>query len=472
MAITSVGTGSNLDLEGLITNLITSEKTPADNRLNLQEAKLNSTISALGSIKSKLSDFQTSLATLKSASSFSARSAVASDSSLISATASTGTDPGAYTVEVLALAKAHKIASANFASASTTIGSGTLNISVGSSSFDVAITAGTNDTLAGIRDAINKAPGNSGVRASILTVSDGLGGTASKLVLTSTSSGASKTISITVTGDGDTVDNDNAGLSQLISANLTQIDPAQDAKITIDGFEATSSTNQFSTAIEGVTINALKESPDPLNPLSSTLTIATNKTGVKTAIEGFVANYNALVTIFNTLTNYDASGQTRGLLSGDASVSVMESRLRRIMTDAVGNTSGGLNSLADLGITTNRNGLISLDDSKLSGALSGKFDDFANLFAGANGIAKRLDALSTELLGSGGVFSTRETSLNGQLKKVAEQKDALSTHLAKLESRYRAQFSALDSLVSQLNSTGTFLTQQLDATAKIINGKN
>jgi flagellar hook-associated protein 2 len=473
-SITSVGTGSNLDLEGLITKIITNERTAPENRLNLKQTTLEATVSALGNIKSALSDFQTSLAKLKSASFFTARSAVASDTSLISATASPGTDPGAYTIEVLAMAKAHKVASANFATAATPVGSGTLNIGVGSSTFDVAITAGTNDTLAGIRDAINSAPGNNGsVRASILTVSDGLGGTASKLVLNSSTSGVSHAISVAVTGDADGIDNDNAGLSKLISANLSQINPAQDAEITIDGFPATSSTNQFSDAIPGVTINVLKQGPDPLNPLSSSVTVAVDKSGVKTAIEGFVANYNALATILNAVTNYDPATQTRGLMSGDAGVSAMESRVRRLMADTASNTTpGALNTLADIGISTNLNGLISLNDAQLSNALNNKFDDFAALFTGTNGIASRLDTLTTQLTGSGGTFSARATSLQEQLAKVQVQKDALNTRLTALESRYRKQFSALDSLVNQLNSTGSFLTQQLDATAKIISGKN
>lgn len=470
MAITSVGSGSNLDLESLLTDIIEAEKVPAENRINTKKTTLEANISALGSLKSTLSDFQASLQKLKSASFFNSRTAVAGDTSLISATGTDSAGVGAYAIEVLDMAKAHKVASANFAAAST-VGSGTLNITVGSSSFGVAINAGENDTLAGIRDAINAAPGNSGVVASILTVSDGLGGTASKLVLTSTNTGAAKAVSVAVTGDADGIDNDNAGLSQLISANLTQIDPAQDAKITIDGFEATSSTNQFTNAIEGVTINVLKEDPAG-TALSSSLTIATDKTGVKTAIEEFVANYNGLITIFNTLTNYDASTQTRGLLSGDSSVSVMESSIRRIMTGAVSGAGEGLNTLADLGITTNRDGSIALDDAQLSSALSSNFDNFDDLFTGDNGIASRLDQLATQLMGSGGVFVTRETSINEQLARIEDQKDTLNARLEKLEARYRAQFSALDILVSQLNQTGTFLTQQLEATAQIINGKS
>lgn len=474
MAISSVGTGSGIDLEGLIKDILDAERTPKENSLNLKETTIEAKISALGSIKSTLSEFQTALAKLKSGTLFTSRSAVSSDSSVFTATAAAGTDLGSYAIEVLDLAKTHKLSTnANFATASTVVGNGTLNITVGSSSFDVAITAGSNDTLVGVRDAINNATNNAGVRASILSVGDGMGGTTRKLVLTSTSSGADKAISVAVTGDGDGIDNDNAGLSQLISANLTQIDPAQNARITIDGFEVTSSTNQFTNAIEGVTLTAVKENPDALGtPFGGTLTVGVDKTGAKSAIEGFVANYNGLVTIFNTLTNYNPADGTRGLLSGDASVSVMESRLRAIMNDTVAEAEEGMNSLAFLGISTNRNGSITLNDSKLSSAVSNRFEDMEALFSGTNGIATRLDKLVTELTGAGGVFSTRESSMREQLSQIDDQRDQLELRLTAIEARYRSQFSALDILVNQLNQTGDFLLQQLEATAQIINRKN
>lgn len=474
MAITSVGTGSGIDLEGLITQIVDAEREPTENRLDLKQTTIEARISALGSIRSTLTEFQASLAKLKSGSLFSGRTAVSGDDKLFTATATSSAGLGNYAIEVLDLAKANKLATtANFAGADTVVGNGTLNITVGTSSFDVAITAGTNDTLVGIRDAINNATNNAGVRASILTVSDGLGGTTRKLVLTANNSGAANTVSVAVTGDGDGIDNDAAGLSQLISANLTQIDPAQDARITIDGFEATSTTNQFSSAIEGVTLTVLKENPDPLaDPFAASLTVAVNKAGAKDAIEGFVANYNALITIFNTLTNYNPTDGSRGLLSGDASVNVMENRLRSIMNSTVAGAEEGLNSLAFLGISTNRNGSVSLDDTKLSAALSNRFDDLEKLFSGDNGIASRLDKLATELTGSGGVFSTREVAMREQLGKIDDQREKLFLRLEKIEARYRKQFSALDILVGQLNQTSDFLTQQLEAVSQIINRKS
>jgi flagellar hook-associated protein 2 len=473
MAITSVGTGSGIDLEGLITKIVDAERTPVENRLNLKQTTIEARISAMGSIKSTLTEFQASLSKLKSGSLFSGRTAVSGDDKLFTATATSSAGLGSYAIEVIDMAKANKLATtANFAAADTVVGNGTLNITFGTNSFDVAITAGTNDTLVGIRDAINNATNNAGVRASILTVSDGMGGSTRKLVLTANNTGAANAISVAVTGDGDGLDNDAAGLSQLVSANLTEIDPAQDARITIDGFDATSSTNQFSSAIEGVSLTILKENPDALaDPYAASLTVGVNKAGAKDAIEGFVANYNALVTIFNTLTNYNPTDGTRGLLSGDASVNVMEKRLRAVLNGAVEGAADGMNSLAFLGIKTNRDGSISLDDTKLGAALSGRFEDLEALFSGDNGIATRLDKIVTELTGTGGVFSTREIAMREQLGKIDDQRDNLELRLGKIEARYRKQFSALDILVGQLNQTGNFLTQQLDAVSAMINRK-
>ena len=474
MAITSVGTGSGIDLEGLLTKILDAESTPVTNRLDLKQTTIEAKISALGSIKSTLTDFQSSLTKLKSGSLFSGYTAASSDKELFTATATTSASAGSYAIEVIDLAKAHKLATnTSFATADTVVGNGTLNITVGASSFNVDITAGTNDTLAGIRDAINNASDNAGVTASILTVSDGMGGTTRKLVLTAASTGAANTVSIAVTGDGDGNDSDNAGLSQLVSANLTQIDPAQDALITVDGFDVTSSTNTFADAIEGVTITVLKENSDPLaDPYSGTLTLSADKSAAKSAIEEFVANYNALVTIFNTTTNYNATDKTAGLLTGDNGVSIVERRIRSIMNGLVDGAADGMNSLAFLGISTNRDGSISLDDSDLSAAISNRFGDLEALFSGDNGIATRLDKLVTELTSSSGMFSTRETSMRDQLSDIDDQRSDLELRLAKIEERYRKQFSSLDILVSQLNQTSDFLTQQLSAVTAIINRKS
>lgn len=467
--ITSVGVGSGLDLENLITGIVTAERTPTENRLNLREAQATASISALGSLKSSLADFQGALAKLKDASAFSARSATSSDSTLFKASAGATAELGSHAIEVIQLAQTHKLASADFSDPAANIGAGSLTFTVGGKSMTLDIEAGVNDTVAGLRDAINNASDNPGLRASLLTVSDGAGGTATKLVFTATESGTAGAIEIEAT-DSDA--DDGFDLTQFNfppngSGTLTEASAARNAQITIDGFLAESSTNEFTDAITGVTITALKASEADAGPAQ--LIVSENKTGIKSAIEGFVANYNALMTVLNQLTAYDPGTQTRGLLSGDASIKVIESRVRSALTSTVEGAASDFNALAFLGIATNRDGSISLDNARLDKALSERYEDVAALFSGEKGVATRLDGVISELTQAGGVFDTRNETLQKQLRDISEQREQLAMRLEKIETRYRSQFAMLNILVAQFNQTGSFLQQQLEASAKIIN---
>jgi flagellar hook-associated protein 2 len=475
-SISSLGSGSNLDLESLLTKLVDAEKTPQQTQITNRKALANATISALGSLKSKLSAFRDAQAKLKDPTFFSGKTATSSDTSLFTVSATGTAAAGTYNVGVINLASANKIASGNFTDPATTVGNGTLTIGVGGSTFDVTVTAGVNDTLAGIRDSINNAANNTGVKASILTISDGLGGTASKLVLTANNTGASSQISVAVT-DGDATNTDNAGLSQLYylksdaGSQLSEVNAAQDAKITVDGFAATSATNQFASVIEGVTITAVKGAADPLNPPTGALAVTADKTTVQAAVQSFVNAYNDLAKAFSSLTTYNKDSGAGGL-SGDSSLLTIRARVKQILADPVSGAPGDFNSLAFLGISTNKDGTLSTDNTKLTNALTNRLNDVATLFSGSDGVSVKFDSLLGDLVSSSGIFQTRENALNDQLRSLDDQQSALDTRIESFTKRYRAQFTALDTLVTQLNSTGSFLTQQLDAAAKIISRKS
>jgi flagellar hook-associated protein 2 len=477
-SITAVGTGSGLDLESLVTSIVNAEKVPVETRLAAREAKVQASISALGGLKSTLADFQKAIGKLKDASAFATRSATSSNTSLFSASASSGADLGSYAIGVVQMASPHKLASGNFDGASAVVGSGTLHIASGGSSFNVDIRAGDNDSLSGIRDAINNAPGNNGVRASLLTVSDGDGGTATKLVLTAANSGSEGAISVSVT-DADGDDSDGGGLSRLRydaadpafdpenpafeAGRVTVSSPARDAIITVDGFEVRSSTNVFDKTLPGVTLTLLKAGSEGEEGSSEgELTVSENKNGIKGAIEGFIASYNALNGVLRQLTGADASGESRGLLSGDSSIGVVQSRLRSIMGSVIEGAPAGFDSLSALGIRTERDGSISLDGATVDKALADNFEGLNALFTGSNGLAGKLDKAVGDLLGSNGMFAIRQESLDRQLSDIGDQRSQLALRLEKVEARYRAQFSALDILVAQLNQTSDFLTQQLE----------
>ncbi len=218
MALSSPGIGSGLDVASIISQLMAVERQPLS-ALDAKEAKYQAQLTAYGSLKGALSSFQTAVTALADPAKFSAVTAKLADTAVATATASTAAVPGTYSIEVQALAQAHKLKSAAFATSATTVGTGTLTIQFGTYSGGVfslnsdkaakTISIDSNNSsLAGVRDAINAA--DAGVAASI--VNDGSG---NRLVISSQDSGVANALKISVTDD-DLADTDNAGLSRLV----------------------------------------------------------------------------------------------------------------------------------------------------------------------------------------------------------------------------------------------------------------
>lgn len=462
--ITAAGTGSGIDIENIIEKLVDAESVPAKERMTLRETEISAEISAFGSLKGALTDFRKSLTNLSSLQNVATRAATSSNPESFTVSATSSASVGNSDIEIVNLASAHKmISTANFASPTAAVGAGSINIAVGSTSFDVEIVGGQNNTLAGIRDAINNATNNPGVTASILTVSDGMGGTVSKLVLSSDDTGAANAITVSVTGDSDGNDTDNVGLSAFLNANMEQKSTAADALIRVDGFDVTSSSNVFENAIQGVTLTALEANPG----VTETLGVSIDKTAIKTNLTTFVESFNALAETFKFLTKYDPETNEAGLLTGDTTIRSIENQLRRVVTGAVDGLEGTFNSLVSLGITTQRDGTLKLDSTKLDKALNTNFDEVADLLAGENGVIKKLDDTVNNFVKTGGLIANRNDTYLKQLKELDEQQERLAMRMTSLEERLRAQFSAMDALVANLNSTGDFIARQMDSIAQI-----
>jgi flagellar hook-associated protein 2 len=466
--ITASGSGSGLNIESIVSQLVAVERAPVENRLNSQEAKAQATLTAFGTLNSALSDFQKTIDDLQNLADFQGRAVSSSDNLLFIATGTNEAAVANTSIEVSKLAKAHKLISGNFSAPTTAVGTGSLNVSNGTSTFQINVTS-ANQSLENLRDSINNDENNFGVTASILTVDDGLGSKVSKLVLTSDNTGKSNELSITV-DDDDGTDKNSSGLSQLFFASgdasnqLTEKDPAQDAELLVDGFSVTSDTNLFKDAIQGITITAVKE--DPGNP--GTLAVTLDKFGSEAKIRSFVEKYNNLMTNLNQLTDYDAATKTAGLLTGDSTASGIENQIRRIINSTVSNTGGAFKSLAELGMRTEKDGTITIDSTVLDKALENNFADIGKVFTVDNGISEKLDSLiDTFIDKSTGLLTNRTEGLDKKLDDIAIKRANLERKLTSVENRIRSQFIAMDLLVAQLNSTGSFLTQQLDISNNI-----
>ncbi|NGY04421.1 flagellar filament capping protein FliD [Solimonas terrae] len=436
---TNAGVGSGLDLETLITNLVAAEKTPTETRLTQKQSTLSAQLSAVGTFKSVLSNLQSKLDALKSDGSVATLSATSSDTSTFTATASSAATRGSYSVEVVGLATPEKLASTGYSSASTALGAGDVTLTVGSKSFTVTL-GDTGNSLTDLKNAINNASDNSGVTATLITENGG-----THLLLTSNDTGAANAVSVS---------------SSLVSFSEAQA--AQDAHVRIDGYDVYSASNTVSDAIDGVALNLVAASPGS----SKTLTLAFNNTAATSAIQSFVSAYNSAVTTMSALTKYDASTQTAATLNGDSMVRGAQSSLRNIIGGSVGD-AGTFQYLSQIGITTAADGTLSVDSDKLGSALNTDSASVQKLFGNSDGLAAQLDGAINRLIGTDGLVDARDDAINSQLDGLSKQFDDLNARMDQVEARYRAQFTALDTLVASMQSTSTFLTGQLQQIANI-----
>jgi flagellar hook-associated protein 2 len=434
-----------LDIASIVTSLTTAKAAPLTNALNRSNTALNAQVSAFGTFNSALATFQATLSALQDPTQLAGRTATLGDVTIASATATSSAVPGQYSVEVTNLAAAASLSSAP----NPTLGTGTLQITVGGVSGSVAIDS-TDNTLQGIAAAINSAPGNPGVSASILTTTDG-----SRLVLTGTKTGAANTIKVTQSG-GD------GGLASLTydPANglnsLTQDQKALDANFTVNSYPATSPSNQVTSVISGVTLNLLKPTAAAT---PTTLTIGNDTAGAQTSVGTFVSALNGLLKSIQSLTSYAPATQTAGPLLGNATLQSFQSQLSKILGQVNAGITTGPNSLAALGIGANAQGTYSSNATTLGNALTGSLDSVSKLLSGPNGIATQLNTFVTQYTQSGGLLDTISNGLKSRLTDNSKQLADLNARMAVYSATLTAEYNAMDAAVALLKQTQTYLTQ-------------
>ncbi|MEQ9394060.1 flagellar filament capping protein FliD [Haliea sp.] len=450
--IRSLGAGSGLDLDSLVQRLVAAERQPTEVRLARNEARFQSQLSAIGTIKGALSALRDASQALGGGGGLGARTVTSSNTDLFTGTAAAGMAPGSFSVEVVSLASANKVASDPVAAADTQIGSGTLTLSVGDSSFSVTLEEGAG-SLAEIRDAINRSPDNKGVSAAILNEDGG-----SRLVLTARDTGAANNIAITAAG-GD------GGLAALTTT--TELQAAADAVVKVDTFTFSSASNRVEGVVDGLTLDLVKAEPGTVE----TVTIAENRTAAVDKVRGLVERLNAFTSATSRVASYNADTGQAGPLLGDATLRGIGSRIQQILGTQVGTPGTPFNSLPALGITTNEAGLLALDESVLNRALDERPDVLNSVLAGEQGVATALGGYLNQVLGSNSLIANREQGLKSSLDGIGAQREALDRRIESVEARFVAQFSALDGLVAQLSQTGDFLQQQLSNLPGVIGSR-
>ena len=437
------GLGTGLDINSLVSQLVEAERTPVENRINSAASKINSQLSALGTVKSALANVQSAFQKLQTSTTTASYKTTVQTDAGFTASASSTASAGSYQVEVVSLATTHKLSSSAFAK-DAAVGEGTLHLTAGESSYDVEIAEGA--TLADIAKAINTASGGKGVTASVVNADDG-----QHLVLNATGSGSAGALAVTTSG-GD------GGLSALVydpsgTSTLQETVAAADAQVKVDGFLRTAKSNTVSDLVPGLTLTLTKAKPGE----TFSLQVATDNSGLKSNLQSLVSMYNTANTVLRSVSSYNADTQTASALTGDSMVRNLQQQLRSMV-------GGNSYELKALGISIATDGTLSLDSTKLDSALAADPDSVNKLFGKDGKLGSKMGTMLTGMLDSStGSLTLRTKSLNSQIEDLSDQVDALDKRMEAVEARYLAQFTAMDTLVAQMNSTSSYLTQQLSA---------
>ncbi|CAK0430319.1 flagellar hook-associated protein 2 [Burkholderia pseudomallei] len=469
-SIISGSTGnSSMDVNSLVTALVNAKTAGQSAALSTSIATDQTTLSALGTLKAALTALQAGIGSLSDGTLTQKFTATATGTGL-TATTGAGAVAGSYSVAVTQIATSQTLSSGAF-NATQQLGTGTLTLSVGGKSTSISIDS-TNNTLSGIAAAINSASNNPGVTATIVTGTDG-----AHLVLRSASTGAANVINVGVSN----LSGDN-GLSSLAvtstasttggqstirsggSVAWSQSTSAQDAEFTVGGIAASSASNAVSGAIAGVTLNLTQAAVGA----TQTLNVTTDTTAQATAITNVVNLYNTVITTMSSLSSLSGAGtssQSAGPLLGDSTLNMIRNSLARVVGAGV-TTGGSTTSLASISIkfadgssSSQTDGALTIDTAKLNAALQNSPSTVAALFNSTNGIGAQLNTTIQNYVQTGGVFDTRSNALNQDLKSLAQQQTRLASYASQLTSQYNAQFTALNTLMAQMNSNSNYLTQ-------------
>lgn len=490
MSITFSGLATGLDTDSIVTGLMAVERAPLD-RIEARQAADKERLDAYAQFKTKLDDLKTAASDMSLTSQV--RTTKVSLSSEDAFTASTTSGAvGSYNISVAQLSQVQKNISDGFSSKTDSIfGTGTIEIN----GQTINLTP-DNNSVAGLVQEINKLTTNTidvngvetetgtGVQATIINSGDDT----YHIVFTGKDSSTSFTMESTLTSA--------SGTPEYNFNDTQQVQSAQQAVAFIDGIKVVSDSNTISDALNGITLSLNSVSVtssagieevdvDPWDwavpPTYSTdqMNIEADTGALKEKVTSFVTAYNEVMEWINS--GYEEFGGTSeviadsdsdeeaslgSVLRGDSTINSIKRQLQNVLTDTI-NNSGDFQILSEIGISTNRNGTLTQNNTKLDAALESGFDSMVALFSGDeenDGVMKNFNSMLLDITSSTqGMYATKKSAYDTSVRRYDTQIDQMELRLSKRELSLRSQFSAMEQLVSLLNAQGDFLTQQMSA---------
>lgn len=441
--INSIGAGSGLNSAQLVSDLVAASTGVKLGQLQERESLNATRISAMAATASALTTFSDAVKETLNGQGF-VGDLVSSRTDLANATVLDGERPEGLpaSVEVVQIASAQREMTDVYSSASDTVGERTLTITNSGGSYDIVIDS-TNNSLAGLRDAINNS--NSGVTASILTDNAG-----ARLVFEA-QEGVANAFSISQSGPS-------------AAMNLTNISAAADSIIRVDTIELTNSSNTVTGAIPGVEISLLAAEPGT----SFIINGDSEPLDVRSLVTEFVTAYNELRSSLNSATAPGLAGASGGPLAGDRGAREVIRQLSQLTSTQLAD-SGNFRTLADIGVRTENDGTLSIDDTRLDAAL--ELDSGAvklmlepAIVTETNiGLSGALDNISNALQDESGALSLAQERLENIRDSIAEQREKINADGDRLREQLESTFAGLERQLSILRATQSYVDQQFSS---------
>lgn len=464
MAITSnivntLGAGSGIDIKGLAQSLVDAEKTPKKERLDTKIAQSEARISGYSAVKFALSELKTAFNKLNDASDFGSIKPSNTQASALGITASAAAEAGSYSIEVLQTATMQRTASSLFADRATALNvvspdtTGTpftLNLTIGGvDKGDISV---TNPTPAGMVSAINGA--QLGVTAQLINTGSGYN------VVISGETGADQAFSLT--------SEDSSGNAVSGVSFTTELQAASDANFKINGLSVTRSSNSVNDVIDGVTLELYTTTTG-----AARIDLNRDTAGIKDNIQGLVTAYNDFEETLKVLGDRESEVEEfGGALAGESLLQSVRAQVRAMITDTSSTPGTTITAARNVGLSFDRNGQLTLDETKLDTALQDNFSEVSLLFsAGTNnqsiystapaGVAGDAINKIEKMLLSTGMIETQSKNAAAKILKYKDELSVLEERMDKLLQRYMSQFSVMESIVGNSNTTreglkGTF----------------
>lgn len=470
--VSAMGAGSGIDTKALATNLVEAERAPRKDRIDANIKKEEARITGHGAIKYSLSQLQSALAKINDATEFASINPSNSQPGAFGITSDTRATAGNYSIEVLQIARPTRLATTAMTSTTLPLNNGAgftldfnfydntppvANPPVTTSIKSVTVAAGST-SLSGIVNSVNASTAETGIRAQLVRTGSGYS------VTFSGPTGAANAFSI-------------SGLPSDTSLMASPLQTAQDARVTVDGLDISSASNSISDAIEGVTL-------DLYTPTTAgspaRLDLSRQTTSIKESLKELVTAYNEFDDGLKVLGDKDSKVEGfGGTMVGDSLLQTVRSQIRAMLTkdakilsdpaDATSVTNPNVYAARHVGLTFDRNGKLTLDEAKLDSALSTHFDQVVTMFTAnksgqsiyspaEGGLAGNAVKNIDKMLRSTGVIDEQSKSASSKIEKYKEELTKLEDRMQALMTRYTKQFSVMDSIVGESNSTRTSLT--------------